>query len=169
MTIHTELPRFTADDQKTGCCPEFHPEFWDHQQFDFKNYSFITAKSKTLFHVPINLSEVMTETQKAIDDAHQNFDDQYLILSEDVSNFKTVHYFLTKGEVPNYPSVKLEGIFEASVFDGPYQDLPKWVKSYQAYLQTEGKASTRLMTFYTTCPDCAKAYGHNYVVLMAQQ
>ena len=36
------------------------------------------------------------------------------------------------------------------------------------HVQARGKELRRLLFFYTTCPKCAKAYGKNYVVLLAE-
>jgi hypothetical protein len=37
----------------------------------------------------------------------------------------------------------------------------------KAYVESEGKEFKDLYFFYTTCPNCAKVYGKNYVVLLA--
>lgn len=168
MTIETELPRTTAADVITGCCPRFHPEQWDNKEFDFSSLVFMEATSKTILHIPMDLGKVMTQAQKAIDDAHQAYEDRYLILSQDVSAFKTRHLFLVKGDVPNYPRVKLQGSYRARVFDGPYQDVPKWIKQVETEAKTDGRDLKDLWIFYTTCPKCAKTYGHNYCVVFSQ-
>jgi hypothetical protein len=36
------------------------------------------------------------------------------------------------------------------------------------YVRERGKTLKKLYFFYTTCPKCAKYYGKNYVVLLAQ-
>ena len=33
----------------------------------------------------------------------------------------------------------------------------------------QGRSSEKLYFWYTTCPKCAKVYGKNYVVLLAEQ
>jgi hypothetical protein len=38
----------------------------------------------------------------------------------------------------------------------------------KSYVKAKGKALQKLYFFYTTCPKCAKKYGKNYVVLLAQ-
>lgn len=168
MKALTELPRYTAQDVVTGCCPVFHPEQWDKQWFDFKDFTFIQAYSKSILHIPLNLGSVMTQTQKAIDDAKQGFDDRYLILSKDVSSWKTEHLFYVKGDVSGYPSIHLKGLYYARVFDGPYQDVPKWMAQVQEEFKQEGKTIQDLWISYTTCPKCAKAYGHNYCIVFSQ-
>ena len=83
MNAITKLPSFTQTDVVSGCCPVFHPEVYDHQVFDFKDIDFISTKSRTFLHMPLNLGKVMTETQKAIDESEATLKDQYLILSKD--------------------------------------------------------------------------------------
>jgi hypothetical protein len=38
----------------------------------------------------------------------------------------------------------------------------------KVHVASKQKAMQKLYFFYTTCPKCAKAYGKNYVVLLAQ-
>jgi len=35
-------------------------------------------------------------------------------------------------------------------------------------MKSEGRMVKKVYFFYTTCPKCAKAYGKNYVVVLAQ-
>ncbi len=37
-----------------------------------------------------------------------------------------------------------------------------------AYAVAQGKTMSKMYFFYTTCPKCAKKYGKNYVVILAQ-
>ena len=38
----------------------------------------------------------------------------------------------------------------------------------RSYAKRENEAIQKLYFLYTTCPKCAKKYGKNYVVLLAQ-
>jgi hypothetical protein len=62
----------------------------------------------------------------------------------------------------------ISGTFLTKVFEGPYQNMGKWIKEMDAYVKAKGKENKKLYSYYTTCPKCAKAYGKNYVVLLAQ-
>lgn len=168
MTYHTMIPKYTETDNVTGCCPVFHPEAWDNQIFDFKDYVFIKEYSSSIMHIPLNLGAAMTKAQKAIDQSHQAYLDQYLILSKDLSPWKTEHYFLVKGEVEGYPLEKIEGNYLAKVYDGPFKDMSKWIKSYMDETHAQGLNVETIFMFYTTCPQCAKTYGHNYVVILGK-
>ncbi len=44
----------------------------------------------------------------------------------------------------------------------------KWAKEMTSYVSEKGHTIKQLYFYYTTCPKCAKAYGKNYVVLLAQ-
>ena len=54
------------------------------------------------------------------------------------------------------------------VFEGPYRSAGKWATEMKAYIESRGKEIRKLYFFYTTCPRCAKFYGKNYTVLLAQ-
>jgi hypothetical protein len=71
-------------------------------------------------------------------------------------------------EVPNAENVKLSGTYITKVFDGPYNAVPKWIKETNHYVTQKGKTVKRYYFYYTTCPKCAKIYGHNYVVAFAE-
>jgi len=62
----------------------------------------------------------------------------------------------------------ISGTFLTKVFEGPYQNVGKWVEEMKGYVKGKGKNLKKMYFSYTTCPNCAKAYGKNYVVLFAQ-
>ena len=167
--IIRSIPSHTIEDKVTGCCPVFHPEHYDNKRFDFSDLHFIQASTKSLMYVPTNMDKVFTKTQADIEASGQGIHDRYLILSQDVSPFKCNHLFMTKGSVPSYPDVQVQGNFVAKVYDGDFKDMGKWIKDFMKVLKNQGIAQPSIYTFYTTCPNCAKVYGHNYVVLFGKQ
>jgi hypothetical protein len=64
--------------------------------------------------------------------------------------------------------VKLSGNYVSKVYDGPYGQAPRFIKDMEAFLNGQGKHAKRFYFYYTTCPKCAKKYGHNYIVLLAE-
>lgn len=168
MTTHKVIPKYTEVDEVTGCCPVFHPEAWDNQIFDFSDYVFIKEHSLSFMHIPLNLGAAMTRAQKAIDQAHQGYPDRYLILSKDLSPWKTEHFFLVKGPVEDYELKKIKGNYLAKVYDGPFKDITQWIKAYMDETHGMHLNVETFFMFYTTCPACAKTYGHNYVVILGK-
>jgi hypothetical protein len=63
---------------------------------------------------------------------------------------------------------KLTGTFLTKVFEGPYHNAGKWAVEMKDYVKRKNKTLKKIFFSYTTCPNCAKAYGKNYVVLFAQ-
>lgn len=167
MEILDILPIMNYEDNETGCCPRFHPDDWDNKVFNLDNYKFVKSTSKSIFHIPVNLSKVMTETMNSISNANVEDKDRYLILSQDKSMWSTDHYFLISKEAPSLDVVSLKGNYITKVYEGPYSNFPKWMADFDDYLQAEGYFSKEFYAFYTTCPKCAKHYGANYVVLFA--
>ena len=64
--------------------------------------------------------------------------------------------------------VQMTGDFVTKVFEGPYKDVPRWARQLTANIKDKGKDVEQMYFFYTTCPKCAKTYGKNYVVGVAQ-
>lgn len=168
MILNTEIPTFSSEDQITGCCPSFHPELWEGKIFDFSAYTFVKGESLSVMYVPLNLGKVMTKVQKDIYLAKAGYEDRYLILSSDLNPFRSIHYFLVKGPVPSYLPQKIEGHYYCRVFDGPFKNTSTWMKDMDEELRQKGRSLKEVFLFYTTGPQCAKAYGHNYVVLLAK-
>jgi len=159
----------TAKD--SGCCPRFNPAIWDGKTTVFKDKLFIKKTAPQIFHIPLpgTIGKMMTKSWEEIEAAGAKPSDQeFLWLAYDPSPWKCEHFIHVTKEVPGLENVKLSGTFATKVFDGPYNDVPKWIKEMDEYLAAQGKSAKKYYFYYTTCPKCAKFYGHNYVVVFAQ-
>jgi hypothetical protein len=163
------LPKYDASDNPTGCCPRFNPEGWDAQDIRFVEKPFVVARTKSIAHVPLNMGSVFRKTFAAIEQAHARDADDFIVLSRERSPWSAEHLFSVAREVPGHELVRLSGDYRTTVFEGPYKAVPNWVRVVEQAAQTRGKAIDELYCFYTTCPKCAKAYGKNYVVLIAKE
>jgi hypothetical protein len=77
-------------------------------------------------------------------------------------------YINATKEIADADNVRLSGTYLTRVFDGPFNAVPKWIKEIEKYTATKNRQIEKLYFYYTTCPKCAKVYGHNYVVVFAQ-
>lgn len=162
------LPKYDMNDNPTGCCPRFRPEGWDEQELSFKKKRFLKAKTRSLFHIPINIGSVYPKTLTAIKEANAHSDDNFAVLSYDPSPWTGEHYFSVTKDVPGHEMVEMTGDFLTKVFEGPYKNTPQWEKEMASYVQGKGRQVKKTYFFYTTCPKCAKTYGKNYVVAVAE-
>ncbi len=126
------------------------------------------AHNKSLFHIPLDIGKVMSRAMRRITEAKAETTDTYLILSRDLSPWRSEHYFLVTKPVDGMETESLSGLFLTKVFEGGFGQLPKWMKDMENYVTKQGRAVKNLYAFYTTCPKCAKRYGKNYVVLFAE-
>jgi hypothetical protein len=94
--------------------------------------------------------------------------DNTIVLSRDLSPWKAEHLFATEGDVPDEDATTLSGDFVTKVFDGPYNEAKSWYGEMEDMVRAQGKEPARIYFYYTTCPRCAKAMGHNYVVGVAE-
>ena len=163
-----KLPTLNFKDNPTGCCPRFDPKPWDEKTFEFKDKLFMKAKTFNFMHIPLTMGPMMKKAWKAITDAKAYNEKGFVVLSYDCSPWKGEHYFTVTKEVPGYENVKLSGTYLTKVFEGPFQDAGKWVKGMEKYVEKKGKKIKKIYLYYTTCPKCAKKYGKNYVVILAQ-
>ena len=162
------LPKYDMSDNPTNCCPKFKPEGWDGQELNFKDKLFLKAKTKSIFHIPINMGKVYPKTFEDIKESNAHSDDNFIVLSHDPSAWTGEHYFSVTKDVPGHEMVKMTGDFLTKVFEGPYKNAPKWMKEMEAYVKEKGRQAKKTYFFYTTCPKCAKTYGKNYMVAVSE-
>ena len=155
------------EDGETGCCPRFDPKKWDKKKVTWKGKLFIKDKVFSLFHIPLNFGSVMERNMKKLRDAKAVPDD-IMVLSDEASLFHTNVYISTKRAIPGVHDVKVSGVFLTRVFEGQFKNMSKWVKEMEEYVKLEKQEIKHMYFYYTTCPECAKAYGKNYVVLFAE-
>jgi endo-beta-N-acetylglucosaminidase D len=77
-------------------------------------------------------------------------------------------YLAVDREVPNANNITLSGKFLSKVYEGPFKDTGKWMEDFKTYAKSKKYEIKKFYQWYTTCPKCAKKYGQNYVVIVAQ-
>lgn len=77
-------------------------------------------------------------------------------------------YLAVDKEIPAYTNTTLSGKFYSMVFDGSFKDTGKWIPEFEKITKSKRYNSKKSFMWYTTCPKCAKKYGHNYVVILAK-
>jgi hypothetical protein len=154
-------------DSETGCCPRFNPEPWDEKEHNFKNKLFIKDRTKSILHIPINFGSVMTANMKKIVRSDALAPSPFMLADEN-SLWGSDIYIEVAKNIPDSQMVTISGSFLTKVFEGPYKNIRGWIKQMQDFVASRGRKINKLYFFYTTCPKCAKFYGKNYVVLVAQ-
>lgn len=167
MQVNT-IPKSDMSEDTTGCCPRFDPRGWDSQTLHFRDQLCVRATTKSALHIPINMGRVFTRVQENIEDADAQDPDSTLVLSRALSPWLEEHYFLVTKPVEGEEMVKLSGDFMTRVFEGPYSKVRDWMHEMETAAKAHGHDAKRVFMFYTTCPKCAKAYGENYVVGVAE-
>ena len=152
---------------ETGCCPRFNPEPWDEKEITWKDKLFIKDHIRSFLHIPLNFGKVMTRNMEMLKSADALLPEP-LTLSDEKSLWGSDIYIAVSKEVPKAETTKMSGTFLAKVFEGHYKNMGKWVKEMKAHVAGKGKEIKKLYFFYTTCPACAKYYGENYTVLLAE-
>ena len=152
---------------ETGCCPRFNPEPWQEKEITFKDRLFVKDHVRSFLHIPLNFGNVMVKNVEKIQKADA-LTPEPLMLSDEKSLWGSDIYIAVTKEVPDAEMVKLSGTFLTKVFEGSYGNTSKWVRAMLDFIKSRGKEAKKLYFFYTTCPKCAKFYGKNYTVLLAE-
>jgi len=153
--------------ESTECCPRFEPAPWNDKTVTWENKLFLKDRVRSLFHIPLNFGAVMTRSMAAIKAAGAA-PDEMVILSDENSPWGADVYIAISKDIPGAKTTTLSGTFLSRVFEGPFQNMRKWIEEMNSFVKSEGKPLQKLYFFYTTCPKCAQKYGKNYVVLLAK-
>ena len=162
------LPPLDMSINTTGCCPKFNPQGWDAHELHFRDKTFVRANTRSLMHVPVNMGKVFARVQGHIDEAGAMDASDFIVLSRDTSAFGAEHLFAVPKPVPGEEMTTLSGDFVTKVFEGPYRNAARWHEEMADLVRARGGEPQSIWFFYTTCPKCAKAYGQNYTVGVAE-
>lgn len=165
--LTSDIPKLDMSTSTTGCCPKFDPLEWDGKTFTFKDKLFVKDHTVSFMHIPLNMGKVMQRINKKATDAKATADD-FILLSQDTSPWHADHYYAVSKPVSGAEMVTLNGSYFAKVYEGDFKDAGKWYQDLIATVAKNDNELKRLFFYYTTCPKCAKAYGKNYVVGLAE-
>jgi hypothetical protein len=160
-------PTETTTVTPTGCCPPFDPSTWHEREVVWNQRPFVKEHVRSVFHIPLGFGRAVTRAQALIKAAGAE-PEHGLMLTDEASPWRSELYIDVTGDVPGAEMTTLSGTFLTRVYDGSFRDAPKWAADMKAYVAARQRRLRKLYFAYTTCPRCAKAYGHNYVVLFAQ-
>ncbi len=155
------------EQSETGCCPRFDPGPWEDKEIKFQDKLFLKDHVRSFLHIPLNFDKIMVKNMEKIEAANA-LTPEPLLLSDEKSMWGADVYIAVSKEVPGAQMEKISGTFLSKVFEGPYNNMGKWAKEMQGFVKSKGKELKKKYFFYTTCPKCAKYYGKNYTVIMAQ-
>ena len=153
--------------ESTECCPRFEPTPWDDKIVTWEKKLYLQDRVVSFLHIPLNFGAVMKRSMAVIEAAGAK-SDEMVILSDENSLWGADVYIAISKDIPGARTTTLSGRFMAKVFEGPYRNMKKWIEDMRAFVKSKDKEIKKMFFFYTTCPKCAKKYGKNYVVLMAQ-
>jgi hypothetical protein len=156
-----------AESTNDCCCPQFDPAPWDEKEHVWEEKRFVKDRVRSFLHIPLNFGAVMKRNCDLIEAADAK-PEEMMVLSDENSLWGADVYIHVSGDVPGAETVTLSGTFLSKVFEGPYSQMRKWIEEMKAFVTNRGKDLRKLFFFYTTCPKCAKKYGKNYVVVLAQ-
>ena len=162
-----KLAETKYDNAETGCCARLDAAKWDGKEIEWKDKLFLKDHIRAVFHVPINMGSVMGRDQKAIEDAAAYPEDP-IWLSDEVSPWGSDVYVAVDHPVPGTETIKLSGKFVTKAFEGPYRDIGKWLRAMDAFVSGKGHRTKRHLFYYATCPNCAKTFGKNQVVVLSE-
>jgi len=149
------------------CCPKFNPEPWDGKVFQWKDKKFIKDRAKTFMYIPLSFGGAMTRLMKKLDDSGVKSSD-LVVLSDHTSKWNMDLYLSVDKKIEGAENITFSGKYLSKVYEGDFKDTGKWMEDFNKYAKDNGHKIKKSYMWYTTCPRCAKKYGHNYVVNVAE-
>jgi hypothetical protein len=155
------------DNGETGCCARLDEKAWDDQEIEWKDKLFVKDHVRSFLHVPLNFGSVISRDYQLIEEA-EAYPADPLVITDEVSPWGADLYVAVDREIPGATIEKISGKFLTKVFEGPYRNVHTWVNHMTDMVQEAGYALQKVYFYYATCPKCAKHFGKNQVVLLAQ-
>jgi len=157
----------TTSENEAICCPRLDPTLWEDKIFVWENKKFIKERVCTFLNMPINFGGVMRKADAKVTKAGGVFQDG-ICLSDHTSKWNMDVYLAVDKEIAGAENLTLSGRFFSKVYEGPFQDTGKWCADFETVLKSKELVMKKMYMWYTTCPKCAKKYGKNYVVIVAE-
>jgi hypothetical protein len=157
--------------QHEDCCPQFDPETWDNQLHQWKDKLFIKDTIPQFLHFPwpATVRKTINRLWKQAQDAGAATElKDFLLMAHDASPWKSEFYMLVTRKVPHADNVKLSGTYFSKVFDGSFNKVPQYIREMDIYLTGQDKLAKKYYFYFTTYSKCARKYGHNYIVAIAE-
>lgn len=149
------------------CCPKFDPALWDGKTFEWVNKKFIKDKVFTLFYMPMNFGSVMKRVYEKVEKSGAAIQDG-MWLADHTSKWNMDLYVAVDKEISGAENTATSGKFLSKAYEGNFKNTGIWMKDFENYAKNKGILAKKMYMWYTTCPKCAKKYGKNFVVLVAQ-
>lgn len=153
------------------CCPPFDAAQWNNAEHHWHKKLFLKDAVPEVFHWPLpgTYAKAITRMWKKAEDAGAAPErTDFLLLAHDPSPFKGELYMAITKEIPGEEIARLSGTFVSKVFDGPYGKIPGYLREMNGYLASKKKKANKIYFYFPYCPKCAKKYGHNYIVALAE-
>lgn len=150
----------------TGCCPPFDPAPWADKEIVWQDKLFVKDRVRAFLHIPLNFGKVVVRNMQKI--AAAGAGDEGMIVCDENSLWGADMYIAVTKEVPGTKSARISGRFASKVFDCPFREIGDRAREFSQTLLAQDKKVEKILFYYTTCPKCAAAYGHNYIVLLAK-
>lgn len=149
------------------CCPKFEPGIWHDTSLQWGHRHFIKGRVLTFMYMPLNFGGVIRGLDKKIRKAGATSPDN-MCLSDHKGRFAMDIYLAVDREIPSAENVVISGAFYSRVYEGDFKKTGEWCNDFKVHAREKGYTIKKWYMWYTTCPTCAKKYGKNYVVVMAQ-
>ena len=156
-----------AAEKGTENCVEFKPEPWNEKEISWKGKFFVKEKIPTFFGKSFNQEKILEKANKKIEAAKAQSKVPFVFIDKS-SMFSSSMYIEVSKPVQGLMDVKLTANFLSKAFEGKSKNLNIWVKDMEKFVKTKGKDVKKNYFFTPYSKKCAKKFGKNYTVILAE-
>jgi len=149
------------------CCSRFDYEKWDGKVLEWKDKDFVKEKVHTVFYMPLRFGDAIKRFDQKITEAGAEIEDN-MFLSHYTSQWNMDLYLAVNKKLPGFKNISLSGKFLCKVYEGHYKESGKWTADFRKYADDKGYTVEDIYMWFTTCPECAKKFGENYVAIIGR-
>lgn len=161
------LEQTRYDNSETGCCARLDPKLWDKRELAWSGKLFLKDHIRSFLHIPLNFGSVISRDHATVQQA-EAYPEEPFWITDEVSPWGADIYLAVDRPVPGATLEQLSGKFFCRVFEGPYRNINKWCREMEQHVTKRGQYVKKMYFYYPYCPKCAKHFGKNEVVLLAQ-
>jgi hypothetical protein len=162
-----EAKEKSTSDQKVDNCIEFKPDAWNEKEISWKGKFFVKEKVPTFFGKMMSHEKILEKTNQKIEAAKAKSKVPFVLLDKG-SMFSSNMYIEVAKPVQGLNDVKLTANFLSKVFEGKSKSINIWIKDMEKFVKTKGKTTKKNYFFIPYTKKCAKKFGKNYTVILAE-
>jgi hypothetical protein len=151
------------------CCVWVDKAKWDKKEHVWKDKPFYVKHYRSLFYMPIGMGKAVNTSMPMLKKRGLFAGKEALFMCRNEGMWGGDLYLELSKKAADLPVETISGKLFSMYFETKsYKDVGKFMKEIKAYCKGKGWKPLEYMSYYATCPDCAKKFGKMQIILFAR-